>query len=124
MTNLTYKASARQSKKEVSETTVEEDSRTTSAGDTSRTAEEVPSDINMDLEEGGQKHAKDEFYSDNKVPNIWSHIDNEATSEDTSKGQSPKPAEVGSIYEDEEIEKPSFLRRLTRRGDKKSNTDK
>lgn len=83
-----------------------------------KTNEEVPADINMDLEEASEEQAGREDFSkgDNSVPNIWSHIEadhvgkDENTKNDTDKDK-PKP--TGQLFDDEdELDKPSFLRRL------------
>lgn len=84
-----------------------------------KTGEEVPADINMDLEDSKDKEAAAEFSAENKVPNIWSHIGSEEDAEKKTEAQDSK-----SEYEDEELEKPSFLRRLRRRGsDKNEDSD-
>lgn len=83
-----------------------------------KTGDEVPEDINMDLEDNKHQVAADDFKSDDSnVPNIWSHIG------DDEKDSKDKPAKEED-YEDDELEKPSFLRRLTRRsGDKSADSD-
>ncbi len=118
----TYQAPAHQVKTSTDDSS-DKKAKSPASDDTAKIGEDVPSDINMELEDNQPKLAKDEFYEENKVPNIWSHIDNETTNE-SANNQLPKNNETNSIYEDEEIEKPSFLRRLTRRGDKKNNSDK
>ncbi len=80
------------------------------ADSTIKQHEEVPADISMDLEDTNTE-AADDFHADNKVPNIWSHIDSE---EDTKKSDTDDD-EAKNVYSDEELEKPSFLRRLTRK---------
>lgn len=93
----------------------------TSNDDSMKPHEEVPDDISMDLDEQPKASGEEEFHSENKVPNIWTHIDNEV-SEDSSKDNSTK-----NLYNEEELEKPSFLRRLARRkhakDDKKDEKD-
>lgn len=81
------------------------------------TAEEVPEDINMDLDDTKDKASKEEFSSENKVPNIWTHMSAEAAKEE--EGEKEKT----DSFEDDELEKPSFLRRLTRRKGDKEDKD-
>lgn len=81
-----------------------------------KTSEAVPEDINMDLEESADSGA-DDFHSDEKVPNIWSHIGHE--DEDVSRSKDDH--DTKNVYADEELEKPSFLRRLTRRNSGKED---
>ncbi len=81
------------------------------------TAEEVPEDINMDLDDTKDKASKEEFSSENKVPNIWTHMSAEASKEED--GDKDKD----NSFEDDELEKPSFLRRLTRRKGEKDDKE-
>ena len=81
------------------------------------TTEEVPEDINMDLEDTKDKESAEDFKSENKVPNIWSHIG----SEDSDDKKDQEDDNSKNEYADEELEKPSFLRRLTRRNADKSD---
>lgn len=82
--------------------------------------EDVPADINMDLEapKEADTTTSNDFTSDAPVPNIWAHI--EEDQKDTDKTQdTPRP--VSNLFdEDDEIDKPSFLRRL---GLKKNKDD-
>lgn len=83
-----------------------------------QTTKEVPADIDMNLDDGATASAHEEFHSDNEIPNIWSHIDHE---EDKKDAKSSEPAK--SVDEDE-LEKPSFLRRLRgKKQDKKSDSE-
>ena len=96
-------------------------SDTPSLSEEIKTTEEVPEDINMDLEDNKEKAAAEDFKSDNNVPNIWSHMGNDEKDDDKDKADDSDKDDYG----DDELEKPSFLRRLTRRGgDKNSDTDK
>lgn len=84
------------------------------------TTEAVPEDINMDLDDTKDADAAEDFHGENKVPNIWSHIDDDDKEEFTDKSASK---DSKNVYDDE-LDKPSFLRRLTRRnGDKKDDKD-
>ncbi len=67
---------------------------------------DVPEDIDMDLDKSDEKH---EFHSENQVENIWDN-DEEKTTEGES--DEPTPDKISSEYDDPELEKPSFLRRL------------
>lgn len=81
-----------------------------------KTSEAVPEDINMDLEDT-EASGKEDFHSDEKVPNIWSHIGHE----DEEANKSKDDDSTKNVYADEELEKPSFLRRLTRRNSDKED---
>lgn len=90
---------------------------TTSSDDTKPT-EDVPGDINMDLEDTKGKATAEDFSSDHKVPNIWTDM---GADDETSKSKDDTSNK--SDYEDDELEKPSFLRRLTRRNSDKNDDD-
>lgn len=81
-----------------------------------QTKKDIPKDIDMNLDDAkSSSSGHEEFHSDNEIPNIWSHIDHEQTSDDSAKnGDTP------TDLDEEELEKPSFLRRL--RGRKQSKT--
>ncbi|MGI9027924.1 MAG: cell division protein FtsZ [Candidatus Saccharimonadales bacterium] len=80
--------------------------------------QDVPSDINMDLEDEADPDAqREDFTRDSNVPNIWSHIENDhAADQDPQQStEKPEPKPSGSLFdedEEDEIDKPSFLRRL------------
>jgi cell division protein FtsZ len=86
---------------------------------------EVPADIDMDLDKPDEK--KQEFQAENKVENIWDNDEEKTTDEgestDSEKKDDDSPSDKpASEYDDEELEKPSFLRRLT--GKSKQKDDK
>lgn len=100
---------------------------------TTKQDEKALEEINMDLGDDDQSAASHDFNSDAPMPNIWSiHEDDEDTEsdetddnhdDDESKGDDNHetdnhdddgPAVISSSLEDE-LEKPSFLRRLGRR---------
>lgn len=80
-------------------------------------------DINMKLDNLPKDSGASDFHSDKPVPNIWS-IDNSHEDEDSDKTKSEEKtnSSILSSEDDDELEKPSFLRRLTRR--KNQNDDK
>lgn len=87
--------------------------------------DDVPSDINMNLDEQASKAAEEaaaaatDFQNDTNVPNIWSHIEPDHSTE--QKTDSPQPTQnTGQIFDEDEFDKPSFLRRL---GLKKGHKD-
>lgn len=98
------------------------------ARDQVKTNQEVPADIDMNLEESSDSaKSHDEFTRDASVPSIWSHIEADHTA-DRSKNaakdpvtpEQPKPS--GSLFdEDDEIDKPSFLRRFGLKKQSKDN---
>lgn len=89
-------------------------------------------EIDMDLTDG---NTGDDFHKDTPMPNIWT-LDNNGAEEHSNsedKSSSEKPETFGEPNEeDDELEKPSFLRRLRKRhpktdedkheDDKKSDT--
>lgn len=78
----------------------------------------VVKDINMDLETNNDPSVSDDFHSD--VPNIWANHEEE----ESKKEEMPKT----NLFKDEdELEKPSFLRRLKKKqsaDDKDKKDDK
>lgn len=66
-------------------------------------------DINMDLDDGEKS---EDFTSDTPMPNIWSIHEEEADSKDEDVSEH-KP--IVSSHVEDELEKPSFLRRLAKR---------
>lgn len=81
--------------------------------------ESLMKDIDMELDSVEQK---DDFRAETPIPNIWS-IEQDKESEEeiaASRGEveTPVPSSghvVGNIIDDDELEKPSFLKRLTKR---------
>jgi hypothetical protein len=69
----------------------------------------VLSDIDTELDET----QSDDFHQDNAVPNIWTIEDTEE--EEKTAEPSPSAVVTPSILEEDELEKPSFLRRLSKR---------
>lgn len=87
----------------------------------SSSKEEVPSDINLDLDSEKGSSSSD-FSSDVEPDNIWQK-DNPEDDENSSEKDN-KNKFVSQSYNEEEIEKPSFLRRLKRRkGTKNTKSD-
>lgn len=86
--------------------------------------DDIPEDINMDLEDNKDKDDYAAFHSDDaaKATNIWNNEDTGKT-EDSSAGDN-KNQFVSQSYDDDELEKPSFLRRLkARRSSKDKKSD-
>jgi cell division protein FtsZ len=84
------------------------------------------SDLDMDLDETSQSEAHEDFHGENKVSNIWANDDDQTTESEKSDDEKTDDVEkttpdTAADYEDEELEKPSFLRRL--RGKGKSKDD-
>jgi cell division protein FtsZ len=81
-------------------------------------------DIDMDLKEQTESAATD-FHNDEPMPNIWSIADNDDSQSahaDDDAGQMAQP--TVSSHEEDELERPSFLRRLTKRGHKDDSDKK
>ncbi len=98
------------------------------AADQVKTADAVPEDLNMDLEHKTDAEVEqDNFQQDStsNVPHIWSNIESD-TSKDEDKNDSDKKKDGAdkdsgsNFFDDDEFDKPSFLRRL---GLRKSGKD-
>lgn len=94
--------------------------------DNSPTEEPDMKSIDMDL---GDEAQAEEFHKEKPMPNIWS-LDHTEFKNDEAKTLSPEE-ESGSFIssadsksEEDELEKPSFLRRLKKRAKKENDTDK
>ncbi len=79
------------------------------------------SDIDMDLD--ASRHAED-FTADTPMPNIWSidddHHDDDDTSDKSTDTSTHTP--IVSSHTEDELEKPSFLRRLAKRNKNDDDT--
>lgn len=77
-------------------------------------------DIDMELDQQDDKHTigAGDFHSDTPMPNIWT-IDNHEEN-DSSSDKEETTDTIVSDHEDDELEKPSFLRRLK---DRKKNKE-
>jgi cell division protein FtsZ len=95
----------------------EKSSLDVSSPKTSKQEEKALSEIDMSLEDEKEPH--EDFTSDAPIPNIWSIHDDE-DKDKSDKDESEDHDVVTSNLEDE-LEKPSFLRRLGRR--RKSDDD-
>ena len=75
-------------------------------------------DLDMDLK-GNNQHSvgADDFHNDAPMPNIWS-LDH-----DKDDNTSVSSGVVVGDHDDDELEKPSFLRRFKRRKEQKSSTE-
>jgi cell division protein FtsZ len=84
------------------------------AVDTAKADESLMKDIDMDLHDDEEDEPEESFQSDKPLPNIWT-LDNDKEEKPTAESQ-PTPSQtfIGSAEEDE-LEKPSFLRRLKKR---------
>lgn len=102
-----------------------DDTKTNNKGFSSSNAleadkEEVPSDINLDLD--AERDSSSDFNSDEEPANIWEKDNLENGENDGEKDNKNKF--VSQSYDEEEIEKPSFLRRLKQRKSiKKTKSD-
>ncbi|HVX56517.1 MAG TPA: cell division protein FtsZ [Candidatus Saccharimonadales bacterium] len=80
---------------------------------TTKQDEKALSEIDMNLDEDKDAPQADDFTDDRPMPNIWAlHNDNE---DDESSDSQPQQHEVVASSLEEDLEKPSFLRRLGRR---------
>lgn len=86
-----------------------------------KTTDDDMAGINMDIKEDDNNHTETDFTKEVPVPNIWStdEDDNGDSSSDTTEH---KPVIFG--HDEEELEKPSFLRRLAKRRQKDDESDK
>jgi cell division protein FtsZ len=79
---------------------------------TSKQEEKALSEIDMSLEDEKEPH--EDFTSDAPIPNIWS-INDEDEDKDKSDDSETEDHDVVTSNLEDELEKPSFLRRLGRR---------
>lgn len=86
-----------------------------------KTTEKDMEELDMSIKDNSAKQADDaaDFTSETPMPNIWAiqHDDDKASS---SQEKTDMHAPVVSEHDEDELEKPSFLRRLTRRRSKDS----
>ncbi|HSX44524.1 MAG TPA: cell division protein FtsZ [Candidatus Saccharimonadales bacterium] len=95
--------------------------------------ETVMKEMDMELKD---EQPEDDFHKDTPMPNIWTldnddHEDKDDKSDDDpdsdkkskSKKDSSKSTSIGDWNDDDEFEKPSFLRRLKNRKNKSSSDD-
>lgn len=76
------------------------------------------SDLNMELDTNtSPEETSHDFHSEHTIPNIWS-IDHD------TEAETDTPANFDQSSEEEELEKPSFLRRLKKRRSDKENNPK
>lgn len=87
---------------------------------TSKQEEKTLSEIDMSLEDEGEAHA--DFHAEDDRPNIWAmhdedntHSDYDDKAADADKDKPDQTHDVVSSDLEDELEKPSFLRRLGRR---------
>lgn len=83
-----------------------------------KTEDHDVSDIDMELHD--DEPAENDLAQDTPMPNIWT-LDDETTDEEKTelKDESKVPQPLVSAQEEDELEKPSFLRRLTQRRQQK-----
>ncbi len=80
--------------------------------------EDEIANINMDLEEKTESaHDLGDFHNDTPMPNIWA-LDHEQDQQNTQPDQPQTPEQ-----HDDELEKPSFLRRFRKRGNKPTDDE-
>lgn len=88
---------------------------------TTKTDEDIK-DLDMSLDERHADEAAD-FHKDTPMPNIWTIDDPQGTDDSAQDDTSTQSTAI--ISPDDELEKPSFLRRLTKRHkDSAAETDK
>ena len=83
------------------------------------TEQEINS-IDMDIHdtEKAQAEAHADFTSDTPAPNMWADIDAENETDQNAETISTPQSPIVSMHDEDELEKPSFLRRLTQRRQK------
>ena len=94
---------------------------------TPQTDETMMKDIDMDLHD--DEDEEEEFHSDKPMPNIWA-LDSHPDEKKDDEKEEEKPAEksVPNLFgtdanDEDELEKPSFLRRLKRRRQDEKSTE-
>ncbi len=92
------------------------------ATNTNKADEKLMKDIDMDLGDADDD-AESSFATDTPMPNIWT-LDKDKDSTDSEKSSAtPTPETTANLFEDDELEKPSFLRRLKKRVSQGEKTD-
>lgn len=81
--------------------------------------DEVPGDINLDLDLV-KDSAPSDFGSDEEPDNIWKKENDNLEDDENDSENNNKNKFVSQTYDEDEIEKPSFLRRLKRRKNTKN----
>ena len=98
--------------------------KSTSVSSTPKTEEAVMSNLDMDLDDDHTAAVSD-FHSKEAVPNIWTIDDPKDGDHEASNDTHGDPARTPFVADhgadDAELEKPSFLRRLTKRHKEDSN---
>lgn len=89
---------------EISQTDIDAPARATEITD-------VPEDINMDLDDSVASKTAEDFHAESDVANIWAQEDDDKN----DKSENHDAPIFTQPFEDEELEKPSFLRRLKSR---------
>ncbi|MEX2014771.1 MAG: cell division protein FtsZ [Candidatus Saccharimonadales bacterium] len=82
--------------------------------------DEVPSDINLDLDSDKDDDNTTDFDSDEEPDNIWKQEKDHLEDDENDSENDNKNKFVSQTYDEDEIEKPSFLRRLKRRKNSKN----
>jgi cell division protein FtsZ len=77
--------------------------------------EEDIKDISMDLEDKSPADGADDFHNDTPMPNIWSLDHHDDTAQE--------PPQLTATEPEEELEKPSFLRRFRKRNNEKNDNN-
>ena len=87
-----------------------------------KTTEKDMEELDMSIKDNSAKQADDaaDFTSETPMPNIWAIQHDGEAAADSSQEKNDMHAPVVSEHDEDELEKPSFLRRLTRRRSKDS----
>lgn len=91
----------------------------TASGNDTSVSVDIPEDINMDLEDSKSSRDHDEFHDD-EAPNIWS---SEEAKDDENKDHEDTQ-NFAQNFDNPELEKPSFLRRLKQRKNAQKDDEK
>jgi cell division protein FtsZ len=90
---------------------------------TTKQDEKALAEIDMDLDASAQERAHDFHNHDAPMPNIWAIHEDEDSLDNDNDDETPPADVVSASLEDDDLEKPSFLRRLGRRRKDKTATD-
>ena len=88
-----------------------------------KTTEKDMESIDMTIKDEHTEQAAD-FSNESPMPNIWSIGNGEEDGEPVSSEENSNASPTILQDEDNELERPSFLRRLSKRRQKDDNTDK
>lgn len=103
--------------KEEPASAIEQDQPSVNSGDSPKLTEQDMQSIDMDIKDEHEAIQAD-FANDTPVPNIWTSNESAETDTTVPEEDAQNPTPIVSGHDEDELEKPSFLRRLKLRRQK------